>query len=45
MPLAIAGPVGWNEEIACAFCEAHAPTREFIRREGWPEVELRAFIG
>ncbi len=45
MPLAIAGPVGWSEEIACAFCEARAPTRAFVRREGWPEVELRAFIG
>jgi len=44
MPLALGGPVGWDEEIACAFCEARAPTRSFVRREGWPEVELRAFI-
>jgi hypothetical protein len=45
MPLALPGPVGWDEEIACVFCETAAPTRQFIRAQGWPEVELRAFIG
>jgi hypothetical protein len=45
MPLALPGPVGLNEEIACAFCETRAPTRAFVRGQGWPEVELRAFIG
>jgi len=45
MPLAIAGPVGFSDEIACAFCEATAPTREFIREQGWPAVDLIARIG
>jgi hypothetical protein len=42
MPLAIAGPVGWNEQIACAFCEGLAPTRAYVRKQGWPEVDLIA---
>jgi hypothetical protein len=45
MPIAIASPVGWTEEIACAFCETAAPAREFIRDQGWPEVDLIARIG
>ncbi len=45
MPLALSAPVGWDEEIACAFCESRAQTREFIRLSGWPEVELRARLG
>jgi hypothetical protein len=44
MPIALGGPVGWDEEIACAFCEAIAPTREYIHRHGWPSVELIARI-
>ena len=38
----LGGPVGWTEPIACAFCEAVAPTREYVQRHGWPEVELIA---
>jgi hypothetical protein len=45
MPLALSGSVGWHEEIACAFCESLAPTRDFIRDRGWPEVDLVARIG
>ena len=45
MPLAISGPVGFTDEIACAFCETTAPTREFIRDRGWPAVDLIARIG
>jgi len=45
MPLALAGPVRWQEQIACAFCESLAPTRDFIRERGWPEVDLVARIG
>ena len=36
MPIALAGPVGFSDEIACAFCETTAPTREFVREHGWP---------
>jgi hypothetical protein len=45
MPIALGGPVGWDEPIACAFCETAAPTREFIRDQGWPAVDLIARIG
>jgi hypothetical protein len=45
MPIAIAGPVGFSDVIACAFCETAAPTREFIREQGWPAVDLIARIG
>jgi hypothetical protein len=45
LPIAISAPVGWGELIACAFCETAAPTREFIRDHGWPEVDLIARIG
>jgi len=45
VPIALSGPVGWGEQIACAFCETAAPTREFIRDHGWPEVDLIARIG
>jgi hypothetical protein len=45
IPIAIASPVGWTEEIACAFCETAAPAREFINDQGWPEVDLIARIG
>jgi hypothetical protein len=45
VPVAIAGPVGWAEPIACAFCESAAPTREYVREQGWPPVELIARIG
>jgi hypothetical protein len=45
MPLALAGPVGFSDVIACAFCETIAPTREFLREQGWPAVDLVARIG
>jgi len=45
MPLSLSGPVGWHEEIACAFCEWRAPTRSYVREQGWPEVELRVHLG
>jgi hypothetical protein len=45
VPIAIAGPVGFSDVIACAFCETAAPTREFIREQGWPAVDLIARIG
>ena len=32
VPVAITGPVGWREPIACAFCEATAPTSEYVQR-------------
>jgi hypothetical protein len=44
MPLALSGPVGFSDDIACAFCETVAPTREFIRNQGWPAVDLIARI-
>jgi hypothetical protein len=45
VPIAISGPVGFSDEIACAFCETTAPTREFLREQGWPAVDLIARIG
>jgi hypothetical protein len=45
VPVAIGSPVGWEEVITCAFCEETAPTREFVRDQGWPRVELRARLG
>ena len=45
VPVAIPAPVSWDERLACAFCEATAPTREFVRDEGWPPVELIARLG
>ena len=45
VPVAIAAPVGWDEQIACAFCETAAPTSEFIQEHGWPQVELIARLG
>jgi hypothetical protein len=45
VPVALSGPVGWDEPIACAFCESAAPTSEYVREEGWPRVELIARLG
>ncbi|HKH42132.1 MAG TPA: hypothetical protein VKA41_09800 [Solirubrobacterales bacterium] len=45
VPIGISGPVGFNDVIACAFCETAAPTREFIQDQGWPAVDLIARIG
>jgi len=44
MPIAISAPVRFSDEIACAFCETIAPTRDFIREHGWPAVDLIARI-
>jgi hypothetical protein len=38
-------PLAFSDMIACAFCETVAPTREFIRENGWPAVDLIARIG
>jgi hypothetical protein len=45
VPIAISGPVGFSDVIACAFCETAAPTREFIQDHGWPAVDLIARLG
>jgi len=45
MPIAISGPIVFSDQIACAFCETVAPTREFIREHGWPAVDLIARLG
>ncbi len=42
MPLGISAPLGWNDLVECPFCDGVAPTRDFIREHGWPEVELVA---
>jgi hypothetical protein len=44
MPITLAGPVGFSDVIACAFCETEAPTRDFVRDQGWPAVDLIARI-
>jgi hypothetical protein len=44
VPIALSGRVGFSDEIACAFCETTAPTRDFIRDQGWPAVDLIARI-
>ena len=45
VPIAITQPIAFSDEIACAFCETIAPTREFLRDQGWPAVDLIARIG
>jgi hypothetical protein len=45
MPIALAAPVSWREEIACAFCEQVAPIRDYLQPHGWPEVDLIARLG
>jgi hypothetical protein len=42
VPIALSRPVGWSEEIACAFCEGSAVTAEYVQREGWPRVDVIA---
>jgi hypothetical protein len=42
MPIALGSSVRWSEPIACAFCEGIAPTRDYVRMQGWPAVELIA---
>ena len=44
VPIRLSGPVGWHELISCAFCEAEAPTRDFIHDQGWPAVDLIARV-
>ena len=45
MPLALSGPVNWHERIGCPFCDSWAPTRSYVRRTGWPQVDLIARLG
>ena len=45
VPLGITAPIRWSEEMVCAFCDAVAPTREFVRDRGWPPVDLIARLG
>ncbi len=45
VPVTVPAPVGWREPIACAFCEAEAPTRDYVREHGWPRVDLIARLG
>jgi len=45
VPIAISGPIGWHEQLACAFCETTAPTRDFVQEHGWPAVDLIARLG
>jgi hypothetical protein len=44
-PVAIAAPVGWDEQLACSFCESEAPTRDYLQDRGWPRVALIARLG
>ena len=45
MPLQISGPIGYDQLLACGFCETVAPGREFVRDQGWPPVNLVARLG
>jgi hypothetical protein len=45
MPMRIAAPMSFDQLIACGFCDAVAPGREFIREQGWPRVQLVARLG
>jgi hypothetical protein len=45
VPIALQGPVGWNEPIACAFCETASPTSAYVQRHGWPQVDVIARLG
>jgi hypothetical protein len=45
VPVAIEAPLRWTEDLACAFCEHVAPTRDYVQRRGWPEVSLVARLG
>jgi hypothetical protein len=44
VPIALGSPVRWDEEIACAFCESIAPTRDYVRPHGFPAVDVIARI-
>jgi hypothetical protein len=44
VPVAINGPVGFDQVLFCDFCEEAAPTREYVREQGWPRVDLVARI-
>jgi hypothetical protein len=45
VPIVLSTPVGWSEEIACAFCESVAPTGAYVQRHGWPAVDVVARLG
>ena len=42
VPVAISAPIGWAEQIACAFCESTAPTSAYVQRHGFPAVDVIA---
>jgi hypothetical protein len=42
VPVAIDKPMGLSQVLYCVFCEESAPTREYVQREGWPQVDLIA---
>ena len=42
VPVAIDRPIAWSEDIVCAFCDSVAPTRAYVREQGWPPVSLIA---
>jgi hypothetical protein len=45
VPIVLSAPVGWSEEIVCAFCGSVAPTGAYVQRNGWPEVDVVARLG
>jgi hypothetical protein len=45
VPIVLSASVGWHEEIACAFCEGSAKTRDYVQELGHPQVALIARIG
>ena len=42
LPVRIAQPVAVGDALVCGFCDGVAPTREYLRDTGWPEVDLVA---
>jgi len=45
MPLVLSAPAAWSEQIACAFCESVASTGAYVKRQGWPAVDVIARLG
>jgi hypothetical protein len=44
VPVAVERPLGFSDDLFCDFCEESAPTREYVRDWGWPQVDLIARI-
>ena len=42
MPIALPDTVSWRESIGCPFCDSWAPTRAYVREQGWPQVNVIA---